>query len=294
MHVVTGATGNTGRVVAETLLAAGKDVQVIGRSEERLRPLVDKGAEAFVGSLDDAQAMTIAFSGAVGVYAMIPARFDVADYRVYQRQIGESLTAAIHEAGVKHVVNLSSMGAQHAQGTGVVVGLHEQEERLNRLGNVNVLHLRPGFFMENLYHSVGTIRAMGVIGWPMQGDKAAPMIAARDIGTYAAERLVKLDFSGKSVRELLGPRDVSLEEVTRAIGAAMGRDDLSYVQHPYEEAEEALVGMGMTTTTARQLVDLYRGFNDGLVAATEARSVENTTPTSIEEFAQTFAQVFKG
>ncbi|MEE9132770.1 MAG: NmrA family NAD(P)-binding protein [Gemmatimonadota bacterium] len=294
MYAVVGATGNTGRAVAEALLAEGKDVQVIGRSAERLQPLVEKGAEPVVGSVDDAQAMALAFSGAVGVYCMIPPRYDVDDFRGYQRNIGESLTRAIQEAGVEWVAFLSSVGAQHKEGTGPIAGLREQEERLNSLDKVNVINLRAGWFMENFFMSIDTIRTMGVIGTPVRGDAPIPMIATRDIGAYAAERLAKLDFSGKSNREVLGPRSLTLEEATSVLGAAIGKPNLSYTQFPYEDAEQAMIGMGMSKGVAGVFTEMYRGMNDGLVVPEEERSPENTTPTTMEEFAQVFAQVYSG
>ncbi len=294
MYAVVGATGNTGRAVAEALLAEGKDVQVIGRSAERLQPLVEKGAEPVVGSVDDAQAMALAFSGAVGVYCMIPPRYDVDDFRGYQRNVGESLTRAIQEAGVERVAFLSSVGAQHKEGTGPIAGLREQEERLNGLDKVNVINLRAGWFMENFFMSIDTIRTMGVIGTPVRGNAPIQMIATGDIGAYAAERLAKLDFSGKSNRELLGSRSLTLEEATSVLGAAIGKPDLNYTRLPYEDAEQAMIGMGMSKGVAGVFTEMYRGMNDGLVVPEEERSPENTTPTTIEEFAQVFAQVYSG
>jgi uncharacterized protein YbjT (DUF2867 family) len=294
MYVVTGATGNTGRVVAEALLAAGADIQVVGRSEGRLRPLVEKGAQPFVGSLDDAQTMSIAFSGAVGVYCMIPPRTEVADFPAWQRSVGESLAAAVHEAGVNYVVFLSSIGAQHTEGTGPVAGLRREEDRLNSLEGVNVLNLRAGFFMENFLLQIDVIRGMGVVGLPMQGDVPCPLIATKDVGEYAAERLLQKDFSDKCTRELLGPRDMTMSEATRVLGAAIGKPDLEYVQVSFEDAEQALLGMGLSASGASTMLQLYRGFNDGLVVATEERGPENTTPTTLEEFARVFAEVYAG
>jgi uncharacterized protein YbjT (DUF2867 family) len=294
MYAVVGATGNTGGAVAEALLSAGKDVTVIGRGPTRLQPLVGKGAQAFVGSAADAQAMTLAFSGAVGVYCMIPPRLDVPDFRQYQREIGESLTAAIHEAGVTYVVNLSSIGAQHTEGTGAIAGLREQEERLNALEGVNVLHLRPGWYMENFLATVDMIRSMNMMGMPVRGDVPIAMIATRDVGAYAAERLLKLDFAGKSTRELLGPRDSTLEVAARTLGNAIGSADLRYVQTSFEDAEKALAGMGTSKGSASVILEMYRAFNDGLIVPIEERSPENTTPTTMEEFARVFAQVYEG
>ncbi len=292
MYSVVGATGNTGRAAAEALLAAGKDVQVIGRNKEHLQSLVKQGAESYVGSVEDAQAMTLAFSGAVGVYCLVPMRGDAPNFRAYQRAVGESLAAAIHEAGVEYVVFLSSVGAQHKEGTGPVAGLREVEDRLNALNKVNVLSLRPGWFMENFFTAIGAIKKMGVLGTPIRGDVRIDPIAARDIGTYAAKRLVDLDFSGVSSQELYGASAITMEQATRALGTAIGQPDLPYVQLPYDDFKQALRGMGISQSVADGFIDLYRAFNDGLVVHEEERSPENTTPTTIEEFAQTFAQVY--
>jgi uncharacterized protein YbjT (DUF2867 family) len=292
MYAVTGATGNTGRVVAEALLAAGKDVTVIGRSEERLKPLVDKGAEAFVGSVEEPQAMTLAFSGAVGVYCMLPNRYNARDFRAYQRTVGDSFMSAIHEAGVENVVFLSSMGAHLPEGTGPIAGLRKQEQRLEGLENVNVLSLRPGWFMENFYFSIDMIRGMGIVGTPVVGDVPMPMIATRDIGVYAAERLIALDFEGKTTRELLGERDVALDEAAQAIGAAIGMDNLQYVQFSFEDFTQAALGMGMSESVVSTFSEMYGALNDGKVVHEEERSAANTTPTTIEMFAATCAQAY--
>jgi uncharacterized protein YbjT (DUF2867 family) len=110
MYVVTGATGNTGKLIAQALLSKGKKVRIIGRDKVRLQSLVEKGAEVFIGSLGDSAAMTKAFSGAKAVYAMIPPNLSALDNRAYQNTVGDALAKAITAARVSYVVNLSSVG----------------------------------------------------------------------------------------------------------------------------------------------------------------------------------------
>src|SRR4051794_27114349 len=100
MFVVTGATGNTGRVVANRLLDQGKKVRVIGRSRERLQPFVTRGAEAFVAGLNDQAALTQASSGADAVYPMIPPNAASQDFRSEQRRVTAAIAAALEHAGV--------------------------------------------------------------------------------------------------------------------------------------------------------------------------------------------------
>jgi uncharacterized protein YbjT (DUF2867 family) len=284
MYVVTGATGNTGHVVASHLLDQKKPVRVIGRSKERLQPLVDRGAEAFVADMNDQAALTKAFSGAEGVYAMIPPSMTSQDYRGDQRRASETIAAALERAGVKHAVVLSSVGADKQAGTGPVVGLHELEEILNRIAGLNVVHLRAGYFMENTLGQAAAIHAMGKSAGPLRGDLKLPMIAARDIGSAAAELLAALDFSGKQTRELLGQRDLSMDEATAIIGKAIEKSDLKYVQLPGEQMQPIFIQMGMSPNVASLILEMAEALNSGHMRALEQRKAQNTTPTSFEIF----------
>jgi uncharacterized protein YbjT (DUF2867 family) len=295
MYVITGATGNTGKIVAETLLAKGQKVRVIGRSAEKLQPFVAKGAEAFVGSVDDAAAMTRAFTGARAVYAMIPPSMTSKDYRADQERTSDALAAALEKAGVTYAVTLSSVGADKPAKTGPVVGLHNFEEKLNRIANLNVLHLRAGYFMENLLAQIGVIRSMGMAAGPLKGDLPVAMIAAREIGAFAAASLEKLDFSGKQTRELLGQRDVTMREAASIIGRAIGKPGLTYTHAPAMMLKPAMVSMGISSNVVDLLLEMSDALNSGHMVALEKRSAANTTPTSLETFAaEVFAPAFQG
>jgi uncharacterized protein YbjT (DUF2867 family) len=284
MYVVTGATGNTGHVVASRLLDKKKTVRVIGRSKERLQPLIDRGAEAFVADLNDQTALTKAFTGAEGVYAIIPPSMTSQDYRGDQRRASETIAAALEQSGVKHAVALSSVGADKQAGTGPVAGLHELEEILNRIAGLNVVPLRAGYFMENMLGQVGAIGAMGKTAGPLRGDLKLPLIAARDIGSAAAELLTALDFSGKQTRELLGQRDLSMDEATAIIGKAIEKPDLKYVQVPGEQMQPLFIQMGMSPNVASLILEMAEALNSGHMRALEQRSARNTTTTSFETF----------
>ena len=258
-----------------------------------LKSLVDKGAEPFVGSVTDALAMVRAFHGAEAMYLMIPPNNAAENFRAYQNEVGKVYARAIRQAGISFVINLSSFGAQLSQGAGPISGLHDVEQHLNRIEGLNVVHLRPGFFMENLFFSFDLIRNQNINGSPLRGDLLIPMIATRDIAQVAAQLLLSLDFSGQSTRELLGQRDITMQEATRIIGKAIGKEGLAYVQFPYEQAEQAMVGMGLSQDVARSFIEMDRALNEERVHPLEKRSAANTTPTSFEQFAESFAAVYR-
>jgi uncharacterized protein YbjT (DUF2867 family) len=294
MYAIVGATGNTGRVIADRLLSQGKAVRVIARHEEKLQPLVAKGAQPFAGSALDAVFLARAFEGATAVYTLTPYHPRAEDFRAYQNQVGESVAQAVGRTGVRHVVHLSSLGADLAEGTGPILGLHDQEQRLNRLPGVSVLHLRPTYFMENLLGMIPGIKEMGVLGSPLRPDVAFPMIATRDIANHAAERLLALDFAGHEAQELLGPRDVTMAEVAPVLGKAIGQPELKYVQFPYDEVEKAMTAMmGLSPDLARRMIELNRSINEGQGITATPRTPRNTTETAIEQFAPVFASIYR-
>lgn len=292
MIVITGATGNIGSKLTEILLSRGEKVRVIGRNADKLKQFTAKGAEAAAGDVADTGFLANAFAGADAVFALIPPSMAVDDFRAYQNTVGTSIAAAIAKSGVKHVVNLSSQGAHLPDKTGPIKGLYDQEARLNKLAGVNVLHLRPTYFMENLLMNVGMIKKMGIMGSAVQGGIKFAMIATKDIAVYAADRLAKRNFTGTSVVDLLGQRDLSLEEAAAVIGKKINKPDLKYVAFPYADAEKGMVGMGLKPDMAKLYIEMSKALNDGLFAVGIPRNAENTTPTSIEEFADFFAKVY--
>jgi uncharacterized protein YbjT (DUF2867 family) len=293
-YVITGASGHIGSGIAQALLQQGLPVRVVGRSAARLAPFTAKGAEAAVGSLDDPAFLARAFAGARAAFVMIPPDLANPDFPAYQRRIGESEVQAIAASGVRHVVALSSIGAHQPEGLGPITGLHLQEQRLDKLAGIAVLHLRPAYFMENHLRSVPVIKAMGVAGAAMPADVPFPQIATRDVAAVAARRLAALDFTGSSVQELHGAKDLTMAEAARALGAAIGKPDLAYVQFPYDEARKAMLGAGLSPSMADGFIEMTQGFAAGLGAPTQPRGPATTTPTTIQQFAkEVFAPVYQ-
>ncbi len=284
MYVITGATGHTGSTAARTLLSRGQKVRVIGRSADRLRNLASVGAEPFVADVTDTKRLTEAFQGAQAAYTLIPPNLSSNDFRGFQEQVSDAIATAATNAKLKFVVSLSSIGADKTSETGPVVGLHNFEQKLNRIEGANVLHLRAGYFMENTLAQVGAIQTMGKAAGPLSPDLKLPMIATRDIGTVAAEALLQLNFQGKQTREVLGQRDLSMAEAASVIGKAIGKPNLEYVQMPDQQMRSVLVQMGMSQSFADLILEMAHALHTGHMRALEPRSPKNTTPTSYEQF----------
>jgi uncharacterized protein YbjT (DUF2867 family) len=295
MYVITGATGHSGAVIADALLAKGQKVRAIGRSKDRLERFVAKGAEAFVADVKDAAALTKAFDGARAVYAMVSSDPTAEDFRGEQERVTDSLAAAIEKSGAPYAICLSSIGADKSERVGPVNGLYSFEQKIQRIPNLNALILRPAYFMENGLTQVKIIQTMSTTGGLLKADLAVPQIATRDIGAYAADAFLQLEFTGKTTRELLGQRDVSMKETAGVFGKAIGKPTLGYSQFPAFAVEMAMKQMGMSGSMAKLMIEMSEALNAGWMKALEPRSAENTTPTSIETFAtDVFAPAFQG
>lgn len=294
MIVITGATGNTGSVAAEALLAKGEKIRVIGRDASKLERFTAKGAQPFVANVENADEVARAFEGAEAAYLVIPAALHRDDFRAYQDRISDAYASAAEKSGLKFAVVLSSIGAQNSDNVGPIVGLHNMEEKLNRISSLNALHLRPTHFMENLLMSIDGIRMMNALPGFAPADVPSAMIATRDIGNYAASRLAARDFSEHSTQELLGPGDVTMRDCASIIGHAIGKPNLAYVQMPLMLLESALGSMGLPKSSVALVIEMWKSANEGLLNPQEARSETNTTPTTLDRFAdEVFAPQFQ-
>jgi uncharacterized protein YbjT (DUF2867 family) len=292
MYVILGASGNTGSIIADTLLSRHKKVRVVGRNNAgRLQRFVRKGAEAFTGDVSDAVALTKAFRGARAAYLMMPPITSRED----QERESDAIAKAVKESGLRHAVNLSSYGAHVPEGTGPVTGLHSSEQKLNAIGGLNVLHLRAAYFMENNLAAIDMIQGTGIFGHALLPELKLPMVATRDVGDYATRRLLDLDFFGQQTRELLGERDLTMTEVSAVIARGIGKPDLRYEQFTYDQVQEALTQSGFSPKKAAVYIEMFRAINAGVLAAQELRSLQNSTPTSFEKFVQdVFAPAYQG
>lgn len=291
--VVTAASGHIGSRLAHRLLDAGRPVRVMSRSEKNLAPFVERGAEAVAGSVEDAEHLKRAFDEAGAVFTLIPPDGG-ADYQQLQERVSRAYVEALKATGVERVVNLSSVGAHLDEGTGPILGLAHHERRLDAIPGLDVLHLRPASFMENHLMSLTAIRKQGLMASALAANVPMAQIATRDVGDAAADEMLAGSFTGRQVRELLGPRDVSMGETAKILGDAIGKPNMAYVQLSEEQAEKAFVAMGVPPKTAALMLEMYRGFNEAYIVPTQERSERTDTPTTLETWAEeVFAPMYR-
>lgn len=279
---ITTPTGHIGRKVTRMLLGSGAKLVLLARDRDRVQEYERVGAQIRVGSVDNEMFVTEATIGADALLWVTPPNMTCPDMRAFQIACGRAAAGAIRANRIPRVVNISSIGAQQAEGNGPINGLHDVERQLNAAAP-NLVHLRPGFFFENFLMQIDAIHGASSVFMPTDGTRAIPMIATRDIAAVAAELLVYSDWTGLQVRGLHGPADMTIRQAVEIIAQGLERP-IRYAKIPEEQARANMRAGGMSDRAVEAMLEMYRSFQEGRLTVAEARSPETTTPTTLAEF----------
>lgn len=262
MYIVTGATGNTGSVVANRLLDAGKKVRVLVRSADKASALARRGAEIVVGELNDQAALETAFRDAEGVYFLSPPDIGARSFIAERKELTGRIVQSLKRAGAEHVVLLSSIGAHLPAGTGPILSVHNAEQQLREAG-IPSTFVRATYFVENWASSLAVAKKDGVLPSFLPENLAVPMVATPDIGAVAARAL--LDGSrGVRVIELAGPAEASPADVAKAASDILGRP-VKVAEAPLAAVVPAFTSFGFSENVASLFKDMYEGLTSGKI-----------------------------
>lgn len=285
MFAIMSPEGRVGGRVARLLLRNGFRVRIIDEENARESLLIGQGAERACGAYSDPDFLQEAFSDAQAVLTVLPISNTAENPDALQRKIGKAIVGALKKTHVRNVVNISAVGVQSESAGGFIRRLREQEQLLDSLQGLDIVHIRPAFYMENLLWYLPGLERTGVLSTPLREDVVLPMVAASDVASLAAAFLHYLDFRGKTHRKILGERSLSMEEVTSILGYAMGLPHLSYRRMSYEQAEDFFLNKGCTQRAASAQVRFYRDVNEGGLYSHQMRTAQTSAETPFEEFA---------
>ncbi len=277
MFVVFGASGNTGSVVAATLLAQGKKVRVVARNASKVDKLRAAGAEVFAGDVLDEASVTAALAGAEGAYLLNPPDATSKAFIARSRRVVDAYAAALAKHSIPHAVFLSSVAAQLPSGTGPILTAHYAEEVLPKANaKTSLTFVRAAYFMENLLGFAHPMKQDGVL--PVFGGGETypfPMVATRDIGATAAGALLAAPTSSQWI-ELSGPREYSFVDAAAEATAIVGKP-VKAVPLPIDGLVPALVAVGFSEEMATLYREMNEAFGKGAGFEGKGKSVRGTT-----------------
>jgi uncharacterized protein YbjT (DUF2867 family) len=272
MYVILGASGKTGGSAADSLINMGKPVRVVVRSVEKGTVWKARGADVAVADVDDASALARVLRGADAAYIIVPRNFVVSDVLESRERCIESLARAVDESGITHVVFMSSIGAQHAAGTGLIRSLYYAERRFADV-RADVTFLRGSYFIENWEMDLTALRSGDVFNCFLKADHKIPQVAAiGDLGNVIAELLTQ-PRSGHQVVEFTGPAEWSPADIAQAMGEVTGKS-VRLQQWPASAATGALVQFGVPRAVAVLIQEMYEGLDSEHVAFESPKTVQ--------------------
>ena len=260
MYVITGITGQVGGAAGRALLASGLPVRAVVRDDAKAAAWAAQGCDIAYAEMNDAAALTAAFTGAEAVFVLLPPNFDPAPGFPDTEERVAALHAALLAGRPRRVVCLSTIGAQ-AQQPNLLNALRIVERALGSLP-MPVAFLRAGWFMENLMWDIALARATGVVPSFLQPlDKPVPMVATADVGRMAAE-LLQQEWRGVRVVELEGPVRITPNEIAAVMSAVFNRP-VAMEAVPRDTWESLFRRQGMKHPEPR--MRMLDGFNEGWI-----------------------------
>ena len=234
---VVGATGRIGAKLTENLLAKGHSVKALSRGGPALDALVAKGAEPFLGSFDTgAGELDTFFQDADAAFLMVKTIWGSEDLHGHYPAVALRFFDALRDSPVKLVVSLTAMGSELSGNTGHFQGFHILDQILNRLRDINLVHLQGGWFMEDLSRWVDPIAQHDRIGWSLDPDVKAPWVAIQDVADFAAKAIDIPTDQYRTVKQL--GIDYTMTEIAAIISAALGREvDYRFIDRSDREVE---------------------------------------------------------
>jgi uncharacterized protein YbjT (DUF2867 family) len=283
MIVVTTPTGLIGRQVLENVLGSGESIRVIVRDPSRLPSKTRERVEVVQGSHGDIDVVNQAFAGADAVFWLVPPDPHAESVEAAYVDFARPAAAALKSHGVKRVVGVSALGrgTAAAKNAGYVTASLKMDDLIASTG-VSYRALTMPSFMDNILRQVGAIKSQGIFFSPISGDRKLPSTATRDIAGIAAKLLLDLSWSGHGSFPVLGPEDLSFNDMAQIMSEVLGKP-VRFQQIPGEQFKARLTGSGMSEAMAQGMLDMAMAKNEGL-DNTEPRAAQSTTPTSFRQW----------
>lgn len=282
MITITAPTGNIGRQVVSRLLRSGDaQLRVVARDPSRLTDDVRARAHVVTGSHGDPETASAAFGGADAVFWLVPPDPRAHSVGAAYLDFTRPACAVLRGGGVRRVVGISALGRGVARDAGLVTASLEMDDLIAATG-VSYRALTLPSFMDNLLRQADSIMNRGVFFSPIDGDLEMPSCATRDIADVAAALLLDDSWSGTSDVPVLGPEDLSFNQMATTMSEVLERP-VRFQQIDGVAYKQNLLAGGMSEPMAQAMLDMANAKNAGLDNA-GPRTAEASTPTTFRQW----------
>jgi uncharacterized protein YbjT (DUF2867 family) len=290
---ITGSLGHISKPLTEELVQQGHTVTVISSKPERRNEIETLGATTVIGTIEDADFLASAFTGADAVYTMLPPlSFSDHSYDPIARaiEVGNNYAHAIQRSGVKRLVHLSSIGAHLEKGSGLIRWAYEIEGILSNLSDVAITFMRPVGFYYNLFGFIDMIKKTGVIASNYGAGDTIPWVSPIDIAAAISEEIVT-PLVGRKVRYVASD-ELTCNEAASILGEAIGKPDLKWILVSDEQLLRGVEASGMPALIARGFVEMQACMHNGPFYDDYYLNKPVFGQVKMKDFAKEFATIY--
>ncbi len=318
--ILTGSLGHISKPLAVELVQKGHSVTVISSKAEKQKDIEAIGAKAAIGTMQDADFLTMTLTGADIVYLMEAGGYENMFNKSYDineatREIVNAYKKAVEQSGVKKVVHLSSVGAHTEKGVGLIELHYIAENILKQLPNdVSVKFMRPGSFYYNLLINVEIIKTLskgflggimalqhygiggllsgkrGVIVANFGGDVMNLLVSPNDIASVITEEMEK-PFEGRTVRYIVS-EELTCNEIAKILGEAIGKPYLKWGAISDKMLTNTMLKRGMNEDMVKRMVEMGAAGRSGKLYEDYYKHRPVLSKTKLKDYANEFAKEF--
>ena len=290
--LVTGASGQLGRLVLDNLIASGKvapaDIIATTRNIEKLSDYAAKGVSVRAADFDDPASLDAAFAGADKILIISTDELGVPGKRLAQHKVA---VAAAKKAGAKHILYTSIPQPEDSLVTFAPDHLGT-EEAIKATGIPHTI-LRDGWYAENLFMSLP--HALQTGSWyTSTGQGKIAHITRADTAAAIAGAVLKAG-TESNIYTLTGTKSRTAEEIAAIVSAATGKP-LAVVHVTDAQLAEGLKGAGLPEAFIPTIVSFDANTREGKIASVtnDAETLSGRKPASFEDFVATSKAAFLG
>lgn len=280
---IAGATGNIGARIVQQLANSAHKLVLLSRNIEAETQLKNKNIALVNTDIANQEQVIANTKGVDALFWMVPPLIHVSCLKDLYQAVTSAGVEAVRENKIKKVVLLSAIGAGAKEHLGTVSYVGDMEKDFDTLNDVDVLALRPGYFMENFLTQKDLIVQNGIFNFPYDSEHDIPFISTDDIAGAAAKYLVDEQWSGHWKLHLMGKENLTMTQIAQLFSKHLNIT-VRYEQVSINHFENLFRSFGANEVVIEEMVELFKALGDPNGVYALPRTFETTTATSFSQF----------
>lgn len=283
MIVVTTPTGTIGSQVLENLIDNGETVRVVVRDPDRIPSMFREQVDIIQGSHRDREVVERAFQDADSVFWLVPPDVRSNNAEAAYVEFSRAACELFRTGQIKRVVVVSALGRGWPFNAGLVSASLAMVDLINSTGIHSRVLAMPSF-MDNLLRQVPSIRAHGIFFTPIDPELKLPMCSTFDIAIVATELLLDRTWLGQREVPILGPEDLSFNDISRIISCVIGKP-VRCQRLSMDAFYARMISAGTSRAMARAYGAMMVAKNEGIDNMV-VRNSQSASPTSFQQWCE--------